>query len=96
MFAAMALGMAPELQQAGSWADVSHVSLGVMQCLEIIRSVLDLSPPSLFSKTTLPMATSLDKLKATGTVVVSDSGDFDCEWPPRFSVDSENNTCNDP
>lgn len=25
------------------------------------------------------MATSLDQLKATGTVVVSDSGDFECE-----------------
>jgi len=35
------------------------------------------------------MTTSLDKLKATGTVVVSDSGDFDCEWPFRFSVDSD-------
>ena len=31
-------------------------------------------------ETTLPMTTALDKLKATGTVVVSDSGDFDCEW----------------
>ena len=30
------------------------------------------------------MATSLDKLKATGTIVVSDSGDFDCEWLSRL------------
>ena len=31
----------------------------------------------------LEMSTSLDYLKATGTVVVSDSGDFECK-PTRF------------
>ena len=37
------------------------------------------------------MATSLDKLKATGTIVVSDSGDFDGETIPDFPVYSEYN-----
>jgi len=32
----------------------------------------------------LEMSTSLDHLKATGTVVVSDSGDFECEPVSRF------------
>ena len=32
----------------------------------------------------LKMTTSLDYLKATGTVVVSDSGDFECKLVSRF------------
>lgn len=31
------------------------------------------------------MSTSLDHLKATGTVVVSDSGDFECEYLAAFA-----------
>lgn len=32
------------------------------------------------------MSNSLDQLKATGTVVVADTGDFECMYltPPRF------------
>lgn len=32
------------------------------------------------------MTTSLDYLKQTGTVVVSDSGDFECKLPIPFLV----------
>jgi hypothetical protein len=41
------------------------------------------SPTTAFFPTTI-MSTSLDQLKETGTVVVSDSGDFECEH--AFSV----------
>lgn len=37
-------------------------------------------PPSTYPRISpLDMSTSLDHLKATGTVVVSDSGDFECK-----------------
>jgi len=42
-------------------------------------SILSLTSSHLFwFQTTMP--TSLDQLKSTGTVVVSDSGDFECEY----------------
>lgn len=43
--------------------------------ISLVVSIVRLSPSSL-SKTI--MTTSLDLLKQTGTVVVSDSGDFEC------------------
>ena len=35
------------------------------------------------------MSTSLDQLKATGTVVVSDSGDFECKWTEFTQISAE-------
>jgi hypothetical protein len=53
-----------------------------------LQSETDNTPISLFQSViiipSLNMTTSLDQLKQTGTVVVSDSGDFECA-PWSFS-----------
>ena len=48
-----------------------------------------LSPPHpTTSSPPTTMTTSLDALKQTGTVVVSDSGDFECECPQSVPADA--------
>lgn len=56
----------------------------VLKYLALPPSTPPFSSTTIISISSVEMSTSLDQLKATGTVVVSDSGDFECK--PALSL----------